>query len=203
MFQPQFEMENGHNVIKMSTVSDLQMIPFDDNDPEVIARRIKNRERQRRYRARKRQEADLKRASMINHPIQLPVDQTQVSDTPLNIITHVSSQQIDLTKVNDTPVNILTRVCGETVDQTHVSDTPVNLVTRVYSQRNWKKDARTAHLLKQQQQQQQQNVGSCTTSASIDLQLSGSQLNAIVDTREHSSTPSGRNWKAEARNKRN
>ncbi|KAI3825445.1 hypothetical protein L1987_06932 [Smallanthus sonchifolius] len=197
MFQPPFEMENGHNVIKMSTVNDLQMIPFDDNDPEVIARRIKNRERQRRYRARKRQEADLKRASMINHPIQLPVDQTRVNDTPVNVVTHVSSQQVDLTKVNDTPVNILTRVCGETVDQTHVSDTPVNLVTRVYSQRKWKKDARTAHLLKQQ------NVASCTTSASIDLQPSGSQSNVIVDTREHSSTPSGRNWKAEARNKRN
>ncbi|KAK1408018.1 hypothetical protein QVD17_39648 [Tagetes erecta] len=182
MFQSPFEMENGNNVIQMTTVNNLQMVPFDDNDPEVIARRLKNRERQRRYRARKRQEADLKRAGIINHP---QVAQTQVNDT---LVNHVYSQQVDQTQVYETQMNI---VCVEHGDQTQDNGTPV---TRVYSQRNWKKDARTAHLLKQQQQ----NVGSCT-SASTD-QLSGSQ---IMDAREQSSTPSGRNWKAEARNKRN
>ncbi|KAJ9536932.1 hypothetical protein OSB04_029665 [Centaurea solstitialis] len=147
MFQPPpFDMENGNS---------LQMIPFDENDPEVIARRIKNRERQRRYRARKRQEADLKRACMINQSIQMQVDETQVKDPPLEV------------------------------------------VTRVYSQRNWKKDARRAHILKQQQ-----NDGCSSTSAIADLQISGNQSNAIVEAREHSSKPSGRNWKAEARNKR-
>ncbi|KAI3707654.1 hypothetical protein L6452_26281 [Arctium lappa] len=146
MFQPPFEMENGNN---------LEMIPFDENDPEVIARRIKNRERQRRYRARKRQEADLKRACMINQSIQLQADETQVKDAPLDV------------------------------------------VTRVYSQRNWKKDARRAHILKQQQ-------NACSsTSAIVDLQVSGNQSNVTLETREHSSKPSGRNWKAEARNKRN
>ncbi|KAF5797063.1 putative transcription factor bZIP family [Helianthus annuus] len=182
-------MENGHN---MSTVDNLQMIPFDDNDPEVIARRIKNRERQRRYRARKRQEADSKRASMINH---------QVNNTPVNILTDVYSQQVEQTQVNETPANIVTPVCKQ-VDQTQSSDTPVNIVTRVYSQRNWKKDARTAHLLKQQKLQQQNVASSTCATASTDLGLSGIQSNVIVDTREHSSTPSGRNWKAEARNKR-
>ncbi|KAK9075606.1 hypothetical protein SSX86_003932 [Deinandra increscens subsp. villosa] len=201
MFQPSFEMENGHNVIEMSTVSNLQMIQFDENDPEVIARRIKNRERQRRYRARKRQEADSKRSRMINHPVQSQVNQTQVNTTPVNISTQTYRQHVDQTQVNDTPVNIITGVYDEQVDQTQATDTHVNIVTRVYSPRNWKKDARTAHLLKQEQQQQQ-NVAS-STSASIDLQLSGSQLSVTVDTREHSSTPSGRNWKAEARNKRN
>lgn len=160
MFQPPFEMENGgHN---MSSVNNFEMVPFDENDPEVIARRIKNRERQRRYRARKRQAEDLKQ--MISPPSQLPVTQTQ-------------EQEVN-------------RV------------TPVNFVTRVYSQRNWKKDARRAHLLKQQQQQ---NVGaSCTSSAAgIDMQISGNQSNVIVDdTRQNPSTQSGRNWKAEARNKR-
>ncbi|CAI9290650.1 unnamed protein product [Lactuca saligna] len=169
MFQPPFEMENGHNMINMSTMNDMQMIPFDENDPEVIARRIKNRERQRRYRARKRQEADMKRASyIISQPSQPPVPETLVNNTPMEI------------------------------------------VTRVYSQRNWKKDARRAHLLKQQQQhqqqqqqqQEQQNVSSSTsTKESIDLRNLGNQSN-FVDTRELSSTPSGRNWKAEARNKR-
>ncbi|CAH1419966.1 unnamed protein product [Lactuca virosa] len=166
MFQPPFEMENGHNMINMSTMNDMQMIPFDENDPEVIARRIKNRERQRRYRARKRQEADMKRASyIISQPSQ------------------PSQQQLPETLVNNTPMEI---------------------VTRVYSQRNWKKDARRAHLLQQQQQQQQQqqNASSSTsTKESIDLRNLGNQSN-FVDTRELSSTPSGRNWKAEARNKR-
>lgn len=156
MFQPPFEMENGHNAINMSTMNNMQMVPFDDNDPEVIARRIKNRERQRRYRARKRQEADLKRTPVISQPSQPQLNETQVNNTP------------------------------------------VNIVTRVYSQRNWKKDARRAHLLKQQEQQ---NAGS-STSASVDLQHSGNQSNVILETREHSSAPSGRNWKAEARNKR-
>ncbi|MFS7962591.1 putative transcription factor bZIP family [Helianthus anomalus] len=188
-------MEHGHN---MSTVDNLQMIPFDDNDPEVIARRIKNRERQRRYRARKRQEADSKRASMINHQ----VDQTQVNNTPVNILTDVYSQQVEQTQVNETPANIVTPPVCEQVDQTQGSDTPVNIVTRVYSQRNWKKDARTAHLLKQQKLQQQSVASSTCATASTDLGLSGIQSNVIVDTREHSSTPSGRNWKAEARNKR-
>ncbi|KAD5507981.1 hypothetical protein R6Q59_031328 [Mikania micrantha] len=186
MLQSPLEMENGHNVIEMSTVNNLQMIQSDDNDPEVIARRLKNRERQRRYRARKRQEADLKRARMINHPIQLQVDQTQVNTTPMSILTHVYGQQVDQHHIR------------EQADQTQVSDTHVNIATRVYSQRNWKKDARSAHLLKHQEQ----NVSS-STSASTDPQLSGSQSNLILDAKEHSSTPSGRNWKAEARNKRN
>ncbi|XP_076899029.1 uncharacterized protein LOC143552773 [Bidens hawaiensis] len=144
MFQPSIEMENGHNDIQME--DNLQMIPFDDeNDPEVIARRIKNRERQRRYRARKRQEAERVSISMISHP------QTQLNNS--GILTHVDQTH-------------------SPVDQTQVSDT--SAVTRVYSQRNWKKEARTAHLNKQQK----------------------SQLNVIA------STPSGRNWKAEARNKK-
>lgn len=142
-------------------MDNLQMIPFDENDPEVIARRIKNRERQRRYRARKRQEADMKRACAISQPSQPQVTETLVNNTPMEI------------------------------------------VTRVYSQRNWKKDARKAHLLKQQQQQQQQQHqnASSSTSTSIDLKNSVNQSN-FMDTRELSSTPSGRNWKAEARNKR-
>ncbi|XP_023750889.1 uncharacterized protein LOC111899260 [Lactuca sativa] len=164
MFQPPFEMENGHNMINMSTMNDMQMIPFDENDPEVIARRIKNRERQRRYRARKRQEADMKRAPYI---ISQPSQPSQPE-----------------------------------VPETLVNNTPMEIVTRVYSQRNWKKDARRAHLLKQQQQQQQQNASSSISSKeSIDLRNLENQSN-FVDTRELSSTPSGRNWKAEARNKR-
>nr|XP_043613533.1 uncharacterized protein LOC122585469 [Erigeron canadensis] len=154
MFQPPFEMENGHN-IDMSAMNNLQMVSFNDNDPEVIARRIKNRERQRRYRARKRQEADLKRVCMISQPIQPQVNEVQVNNTP------------------------------------------VDFVTRVYSPRNWKKDARRAHLLKQQQQH-----AVTSASANMYLQLSGNQSDVNVDTREQSSTPGGRNWKAEARNKR-
>lgn len=161
MFQPPFEMENGHNIINMPTMDNLQMIPFDENDPEVISRRIKNRERQRRYRARKRQEADMKRAFVTSQPIQPLITETQVNQD---------------------------------------NNPPVDFVTRVYSQRNWKKDARRAHLLKQQQQEQQQNASS-STSTSIDLKNMENQSN-FVDTRELSSTPSGRNWKAEARNKR-
>ncbi|PWA65507.1 hypothetical protein CTI12_AA335240 [Artemisia annua] len=146
MFQPPLEMENGHNVIDMSNMNNLQMIPFDENDPEVIARRIKNRERQRRYRARKRQQADMDRGYMITQPVQLQVSEIQINETQMN-------------------------------------DTPVDFVSRVYSQRNWKRDARRAHLLKQQI-------------------ASENQSNVPEETGEHSSTPGGRNWKAEARSKR-
>ncbi|KAL4583178.1 hypothetical protein LXL04_007744 [Taraxacum kok-saghyz] len=142
------------------------MIPFDENDPEVIARRIKNKERQRRYRARKRQEADMKRACDIPQSIQPELPQSPQSQ----------SQTETLVKVNN-------------------NNTP-----RVYSQRNWKKDARIAHLLKQQQQPQQQHNGSTSTSPIVDLNCLGNR-SSFVDSREVSSAPSGRNWKAEARNK--
>lgn len=45
-----------------------------ESSDDIITRRLKNRERQRRYRARKRLEADMKKASVINQPPPMQVE---------------------------------------------------------------------------------------------------------------------------------
>lgn len=70
-----YDMENGQsmNVAQTMNVAGTQgsliMNTLDQRDlsNDVMARRLKNRERQRRYRARKRLEADMKKSSVLNH----------------------------------------------------------------------------------------------------------------------------------------
>ncbi|KAK3024686.1 hypothetical protein RJ639_042908 [Escallonia herrerae] len=78
LFQPLFEMENGQ-MVSASGIGASLMDPFDQGEQgasphEIMARRLKNRERQRRYRARKRLEADTKNASVRNQFTTLQVE---------------------------------------------------------------------------------------------------------------------------------
>lgn len=64
-------MSNGQNMNTLGREISFIMEPHDQRDHaksnnDIMARRLKNRERQRRYRERKRLEADMKKAPTIN-----------------------------------------------------------------------------------------------------------------------------------------
>lgn len=89
---------------------------------ELMARRLKNRERQRRYRAKKRFEADMKKSYMM---------QQQQMMWPVEPQSHM---------IVDTSESSEALVPAET----QASDASTCSVTRVYSGRKWKEEARLA-----------------------------------------------------------
>ncbi|KAG6396930.1 hypothetical protein SASPL_143089 [Salvia splendens] len=147
---------------------------------DISVRRLKNRERQRRYRARKRQEADLRKASSIDQS-------TPVHYQPLH------------TEFLSVPLEVDISVSGIAPDY----------LTRIHCQRDWKKDARTAHMHKNSETCPLNNGGTVISSESsaIFVDGGGHQENPLLNP---SNTPisanglssSRRHWKAEARNKR-
>ncbi|GER35444.1 6-carboxy-5,8-tetrahydropterin synthase [Striga asiatica] len=133
---------------------------------DILVRRLKNRERQRRYRARKRHQADLIKTSIDNQ------------SSP-----HIHYQPIPSEFIS-VPVE---------VESPEGSSSPDHL-TRVHCQRDWKKDARNAHMHKKQE------------SGSIDkADLPSDNLSTVPvdDDARNRVQPSRRHWKAEARNKKN
>ncbi|KAK8691003.1 hypothetical protein V6N13_074524 [Hibiscus sabdariffa] len=94
---------------------------------DIMTRRLKNRERQRRYRARKRLEADMQRSHVLSQPT-LPKTDLQFSGI-LN-----------------------------------------NGTARVYCKRDWKKDARRAHIFKGQDTHNASNQS--TLSTTVESQIS-------------------------------
>lgn len=150
---------------------------------DILVRRLKNRERQRRYRARKRQEADLRKAS--------GVDQSSL---------HFQQKHTGFLSV---PLEV----------EISVSGTPPDYLTRIHCQRDWKKDARSAHMHKKQQTCSLENGGtviSAENSATFvdgghqDSLLSNQSNTTVQDNTETRALQSSRrHWKEEARNKRN
>lgn len=142
---------------------------------DILTRRLKNRERQRRYRARKRLEAELKNSSIIK-PSTLPKVEVQFNGT-----------------------------VG-------------NYTSRVYCKRNWKKDARRAHV----SNDPEVTTNACaaptlmSTSESQTVFLSGTTAEPIFDSETFSEVSvdqsnsemhrpklGRRDWKADARKKKN
>ncbi|CAI9772444.1 unnamed protein product [Fraxinus pennsylvanica] len=156
------------------------------NHDDLLNRRLKNRERQRRYRARKRHETDLKKALTSNQstPVQYQKVSTENQSTPLQVKV---SQNV----------------------------TSPDSVTPVHCQRDWKRDARRAHANTEQEIKYRtpSNSGTLTLCGGPSLQ-SGlkvvSQMNSGIqssdpipeDNTTQRSVPSRRHWKAEARNKK-
>nr|XP_010919959.1 uncharacterized protein LOC105043928 [Elaeis guineensis] len=102
---------------------------------DIMTRRLKNRERQRRYRARKRLEADMKKSCLLGQHALVP------SEAQSNrIFVNVNPYQFVL------PLGVQTN--GVTI----------TYEARVYSGRKWKQDARGAHLF--QDLMEQPNVPS-------------------------------------------
>ncbi|XP_059641048.1 uncharacterized protein LOC132283152 [Cornus florida] len=171
-------MESEQNVngsrAEDSFVMDLDQRELARSDEDIMARRIKNRERQRRYRARKRLEADMKKASVIN---QKPPPQVELQ------------------------VNGIVNNC----------------ITRIYCQRNWKKDARKIHAVKEVvsigplisdlTSGSESQASSLPSGANPERPLGNgfcSNKSPILDSSGSERNASGRrHWKAEARNKKN
>lgn len=153
---------------------------------DIMTRRLKNRERQRRYRARKRLEAERNRdqtsqvlefrGNNTHTPVYLPQD------------SHIVSQRKNAgssTQAIDIPI----------------IDTPQNFASRVHCRRDWKKDARRAHLDKQQKAGGEKQLPSFNTQVNADPSVvTEAQPDNNDGTRR--AVHSRRHWKAEARNKK-
>uniref|UniRef100_A0A2P2P0T8 BZIP domain-containing protein n=1 Tax=Rhizophora mucronata TaxID=61149 RepID=A0A2P2P0T8_RHIMU len=82
-------MENGWNFRSAEMHDGLTMVPYDQKEhsrsrTDIMTRRLKNRERQRRYRARKRLEAEMKRTPAINQSAaaQIVMEMNVVHNSP-------------------------------------------------------------------------------------------------------------------------
>lgn len=147
---------------------------YSESNNNIATRRLKNRERQRRYRARKRLEADIKKSSIVKQS-------TPTAELQLNGVVS-----------NDTP--------------------------RVHCKRNWKRDARSAHILKSPEVTTNGHVISpaISTRETQTCFFSGTKAEKTFERQSHldkaiygvdcetnKSMPGRRDWKAEARKKKN
>ena len=105
---------------EMATLSEGGSLRIDE---ELMARRLKNRERQRRYRAKKRLEADMRKSYMIQQQAVWPVEPQ-------------SHGTVNMSE---------TSAASEQVEAHENSPTTTSFVARVYSGRKWKKEARLTH----------------------------------------------------------
>ncbi|CAA0838084.1 Unknown protein [Striga hermonthica] len=133
---------------------------------DILVRRLKNRERQRRYRARKRHQADLIKTSTDNQS-SLPIHHQKMPSEFISVPVEVEIPE---------------------------GSTSPDRVTRVHCQRDWKKDARNAHMHKNQE------PGSIDRADLPSDNLSNVPVDNDATNRVQ---PSRRHWKAEARNKKN
>ncbi|XP_022963572.1 uncharacterized protein LOC111463869 [Cucurbita moschata] len=144
-------------------------------DNDIMTRRLKNRERQRRYRARKRLEEEIKKASTIKHPTQT----------------------------------------GTYFQPNGVANNPL---TRVHCSRNWKKEARNASVSRglEEASCNSSNMAAKSSTSEGQIQCQPSHPEPQSETRSHSEPPTEqlvsetakkvlgrRNWKADARKKKN
>ncbi|XAR54813.1 hypothetical protein NMG60_11030118 [Bertholletia excelsa] len=168
-------MESRLNINSLGGENNFVMTPTDQRDDatsnsDIMTRRLKNRERQRRYRARKRLEADMKKTCTLNNPTVIQVE-PQVNEIILN--------------------NCVT---GER--------------TSIHCRRNWKKDARRAHMVREQIGLSNENQATLLPSGAAEakppMENEFQRSNwPVQDGSERRITPGRRHWKAEARNKKN
>ena len=90
---------------------------------ELMARRLKNRERQHRYRLKKRLEADMRKSYMVQQQATWPVE----------------PQSRGIVNISETSAAL------EQVEAQARSPITTSLVARVYSGRKWKREARLTH----------------------------------------------------------
>nr|GLL25853.1 uncharacterized protein LOC109158477 [Ipomoea trifida] len=185
---------------------------------ELMIRRLKNRERQRRYRARKRLQADMNKAPNSDSNQYTP----QQAEVPVNVAPEEYATPLNIKKVPDFPENQCSPVLLEVpVTVTQHYEMPLNAiaqvpVTRVYCSRDWKRDARKARALKQQEVRPEATpMPESTSSNGSQTSLpQGNEadmvrndripldVSAQVNNETPRFTPSRRHWKAEARNKK-
>lgn len=205
----------------------------------ILAKRLKNRERQRRYRERKRLKADTMKVvgtnQLVSLPVQVPVVvASQDSTLPVNVAPPDSSIPAKAAPLDSSvpvnvapldssmPLNVATQAyvmpvdvaSGECVMPVRCSSREP--VTRVYSGRNWKRDARKAHAVRQNEvstnstvSQNLASTGGSRATLLPHVELSEVALSSVIsspvtasENGTPKSIPSRRNWKAEARSKK-
>lgn len=185
---------------------------------DILAKRLKNRERQRRYRERKRLKTDNMKVLGTNQLVSLPVGVPMIvsprdSTLLVNVAPLDSSVPVEVAPLDSSmPVNVAPRAYVMPVDVSSRES-----VTRVYSGRNWKRDARKAHVARQNEVSTNNMVSSDLASTGggqatllphveqSDVAMSNvisSPVTASENNGTPKSIPSRRNWKAEARNKK-
>ncbi|XP_049376845.1 uncharacterized protein LOC125841720 [Solanum stenotomum] len=185
---------------------------------DILAKRLKNRERQRRYRERKRLKADNMKVLGTNQLVSLPVGVPMIvsprdSTLLVNVAPLDSSVPVEVAPLDTSmPVNVAPRAYVKPVDVSSRES-----VTRVYSGRNWKRDARKAHVARQNEVSTNNMVSSDLASTGggqatllphveqSDVAMSNVISSPVTASENHGtpkSIPSRRNWKAEARNKK-
>ncbi|EOY23997.1 hypothetical protein QUC31_008539 [Theobroma cacao] len=168
-------MEDGLNMNPSGTQASLVTNTNTKSYNDIMTRRLKNRERQRRYRARKRLEADMQKSHVLNQPTIPPVG------LQLNGIRN-------------------------------------NGTARVHCKRDWKKDARRAHICKGQEDALHTSVQSTlilTAESQTPCLPSGIRAEGSLERECHSENSHNvancetrklklgrRDWKADARNKK-
>ncbi|XP_051129159.1 uncharacterized protein LOC127250055 [Andrographis paniculata] len=176
-------MDNGQNSdcnqMDGSMVLHLEKKESMRSPDNILVRRLNNRERQRRYRARKRREADLKKASTTDQSIS----PHQYQHMPAEFVS--------------VPVEV----------EALQTLTPTDYVTRVHCQRDWKKDARRAHMLEKQESSPvvQTNFEAAVVMESVtksNLVSSHSTPSIFDNNATRKLVPNRRHWKAEARNRK-
>lgn len=159
---------------------------------DIMIRRMKNRERQRRYRARKRLEADTVKEITYwpTTPHESNASSMQMFTPITQELTHAANNRI---KGSAEGQLVLARI------EMPISEINRNVVTRVHSQRDWKRDARKAHSI----------AWKDTTSVSPVInggisKDSPAETTAIVPHggEMHKIGHGKRHWKAEARNRK-
>lgn len=171
-------MENRPNLNATGTQDSDIMKPLEQKERfrsrnDMMTRRLKNRERQRRYRARKRLEADMEKSSVTNQS-SIPQGELEINGNHNNYIT------------------------------------------RVYCKRNWKKDARRAHTCKSLQEASAAVISGVTLNSESQTHslVPEVAIQPLIERKSHSEnslsmpgetkTSLGRrDWKAEARRKKN
>ncbi|XP_022717757.1 uncharacterized protein LOC111276252 isoform X1 [Durio zibethinus] len=168
-------MEDGLNMNLSGSQGSLVTKTNAKNYNDIMTRRLKNRERQRRYRARKRLEEDMQKPHVLSQP---------------------TMPQVELQ---------LNGILG-------------NGTTRVHCKRDWKKDARRAHISKGQDDMHNASVQSTlklTVESQIPCLPSGIKAGGSLERECHSENShilgnceirkpklGRRDWKADARNKK-
>ncbi|RDY10296.1 hypothetical protein CR513_05207, partial [Mucuna pruriens] len=172
---PILKMENNQSAAATQDSSimksaDQRARPKGRND--IMTRRLKNRERQRRYRARKRLEAETNKSFVVE-------------ETP--------AVQVELQPKGNHS----------------------NFMTRIYCKRDWKKDARRVHVSKHQEMNESIDPSILTSMPVVTCLAIGNKPETVPEReiQSGSSTIVGdetprmvlgrRDWKAEARRKKN
>ncbi|EEF42421.1 uncharacterized protein LOC8284598 [Ricinus communis] len=173
-------MENGKNMNAIRAQDNFIMMSFEQKErprsrSDIMTCRLKNRERQRRYRARKRMEANMKKASVPN--------QSARSEEHLEHNGNINNYRII-----------------------------------VHCKRNWKKDARKAHACKSLEEVPSASMISalglnseiqthCLTPLTVvesPLERNNHSENSLSFLSSEMTSKIGRrDWKAEARRKKN